>query len=303
MQCPNCGSPERARVRECTNCGTSYTSADLLEYRQLEYLLAETESWPGVVKLRKTYAARLAELKNSMLPQEAIQTKSAVAQAPVPAAKSKPKAESVPFDQWLLSEKNIKFALYSGGILLILAGLIFVGVNWTRISGPGKFAITLMVTGLMYLGGFTLFQRPMLKVGGITLLGIASGFVPLNFVVLQIYIFSARGLSSNMMWFVGSIPTLLLYILTTYWTRSSLFTYLSLGALLSGVTAALVLLESPILVFVLIYTILALIFLLAARVIGNTRFADYTKAPLFLVSQIATPILLLVGAVLWTGVN
>ena len=69
-------------------------------------------------------------------------------------APPKPPKEQVPFDQWLLSERNIKIALYAGGLLLVIAGLIFIGVNWTRIPGPAKFAITLMFTGLMYLGGF-----------------------------------------------------------------------------------------------------------------------------------------------------
>ena len=64
--------------------------------------------------------------------------RTAPAPSPKPAAKPKPAApprEKVPFDQWLLSERNIKLALYSGGLLLVIAGIIFIGVNWTRIPG------------------------------------------------------------------------------------------------------------------------------------------------------------------------
>jgi uncharacterized membrane protein len=83
----------------------------------------------------------------------------------------------------------LKIALYTGGILLVIAGLIFIGVNWTRIPGPVKFAILLAVTGLMYLGGALLCKRPRLRMGGIALLAIASGFLPLNIAVLQLYVF------------------------------------------------------------------------------------------------------------------
>ena len=82
----------------------------------------------------------------------------------------KPPAPQVPFDQWLLSERNIKFALYSGGFLLILAGLIFVGVNWNYLPGIAKLGVTLAVTLAMYAGGALLFKRPTLKIGGAALL-------------------------------------------------------------------------------------------------------------------------------------
>ncbi len=255
MKCPKCGTPEQGRVRVCKECGASYASEDLLELRQLEFLLTETAAWPEANVRRKPYAERLYTLKARILPmapgapaeaqrpEAALQPATPPAEptvepAPVRAAPEAPlpplrsvasraveqaPAEPVPFDQWLLSERNIKIALYSGGVLLVLAGLVFVGVNWARIPGPAKFAITLMVTGLMYLGGYLLYQRPALRLGGIALLGVGSGFVPLNFVVLQIYIFAAHGLSPNVMWFIGSLPAFLLYALTAFWTGAHLF--------------------------------------------------------------------------------
>ncbi len=306
MNCPNCGTLEQARVRTCQNCGTAYASEDLLELRQLEFLLQETEQWPNTASKRKLYGQRLQELRERILPTQAepaaVKSKARVPEASAPHPVSQPpesKAEAVPFDQWLLSERNIKIALYTGGLLLVLAGLIFVGVNWGKIPGPAKFAITLMITGLMYLGGYLLFQRPLLKLGGVTLLGIASGFVPLNFVVLQIYIFSAQGLSANMMWFIGSIPALLLYFLTAYWTRADLFGYLSIGAVLSAFTAGLVLLDAPLLLFVLTYTLLALTFLFVARAVQSTLLAESTRGPLIIVSQIAMPLLYAAALIGW----
>ena len=313
MKCLNCGTPVwQPRVRHCQTCGTAYALKDMLEVCQLEFLLAETAAWPEAEVRSKPYAKRLAALKARILPTpptlalvktlppEAVVQPSAPPPEPkIERAPTRPAPEPVPFDQWLLSERNIKFALYSGGSLLVLAGLIFVGVNWARIPGSVKFAITLMVTGLMYLGGYLLFQRPTRRLGGVALLSVGSGFVPLNFVVLQIYIFSAHGLSANVMWFIGSLLTLLLYVLIAYWTRADLFSYLSLGAVVSAFTAALVLLDASLLVFALAYALLLLVFLLGARAFQPTRLASFTRMPLLIVSQLAMPLVFLVSAAVW----
>jgi len=342
MNCPNCGAPEHARARVCQSCGTAYASEDLLELRQLEFLLQETAAWPEADARRQPYGDRLATLRARLVPPAvtpvtALATAATPVTAPVmaraaaartasvglaaapsaaagsaaatpPAAPAQPapaapRPESVPFDQWLLSEGTIKAALYSGGALLILAGLIFVSVNWGRIPGPAKFMVTLLATGLMYLGGYLLFQRPGLKLGGVAVLGVASGFLPLNFVVLQIYIFSAQGLSANAMWLIGSLPVLLLYALTALWTQADFFTYLSLGALVSAATAAMVLLGAPLLAFGLVYSVLALAVLLVARALQATRLAPFTRLPLLIVAQAAAVGLFVVNAFEWMAVT
>jgi len=212
--------------------------------------------------------------------------------APKPAAVPKPPApkEKVPFDQWLLSERNIKFALYGGGLLLVIAGIIFIGVNWTRIPGPGKFAITLLVTGLMYLGGYLLFQRPAYRIGGVALLAIASGFLTLNFAVLQIYVMGPRGLLDEAMWMIASPLCLLVYLLTAYWTKSRLFTCICVLAAYSCATAALALLDAPELLYVLVYAVLAFLMLLLAHRLRKTSLADFTYSPLYIISQIVTAV-------------
>ena len=161
MNCPNCGAPEQARVRVCASCGQAYASQDLLELRQLEFLLQATVSWGVSDALRIPYQERLHRLRERLRPAPPAPAAEAPPATPAPAvapppprpapppAPPKPAREKVPFDQWLLSDRNIKIALYTGGLLLVLAGLIFIGVNWTRIPGPGKFAITLLITGLM----------------------------------------------------------------------------------------------------------------------------------------------------------
>jgi hypothetical protein len=208
---------------------------------------------------------------------------------PKPAPPEPPK-EKVPFDQWLLSERNIKIALYSGGLLLLIAGIIFIGVNWTRIPGPGKFAITLLVTGLMYLGGYLLVQRPAYKIGGVALLGIASGFFVLNFAVLQIYVMGPRGMADNVMWLIASPFCLLLYMLTAYGSTSDLFTYFSLFALGSTLTAGLVVAGASELTFLLTFSLWGLVLSILAQGLKITQLEEFTYQPLMICAHLLIPL-------------
>jgi hypothetical protein len=310
MNCPNCGTPEQARVKVCGSCGEAYASEDLLELRQLEFLLEETTAWEMAEPLRSPYIERLESLRNRLQkhaptePEIVVEampmpTPEPVVAEPEPPSQPAPPQEQIPFDQWLLSERNIKLALYAGGVLLVLAGLIFIGVNWTRIPGPGKFAITLMITGLMYLGGYLLFQRPALRIGGIALLGVASGFLTLNFAVLQIYVLGPGGLRDEVMWLIASPFCLLLYLLTAYWTRGDLFTYISVAAAGSTLTAALVVVDAPVLVFVPVYALLVLAILGLARALQATRLADFTHLPLLIVAHVAMPLVIVAAFAGW----
>ncbi len=305
MKCPACGFPERARVKVCPECGNAYATEDLLALSQLEFLLKESAAWELAEGLVTPYVERLEALRARLQPPPAPEPALAVEVVPEPevaaaVAPAAPPREKVPFDQWLLSERNIKLALYGGGVLLLLAGIIFIGVQWTRIPGPGKLAITLMITGLMYLGGYVLFQRRAFRLGGIALLGVASGFLTLNFAVLQIYLLGPGGLRDDVMWLIASPLCLLLYVVTAYWTRADLFTYISLAAAGSTLTAALVVIGAPGLVFVLAYALLALAILVLARVLQSTTMTDFTRLPLLIVSHVAMPLIILSGIGGWS---
>ena len=181
----------------------------------------------------------------------------------------------------------------------IADGLIFIGVKWAVIPGPIKFAITLTITGLMYLGGYLLFQRPAFRLGGIALLGVASGFLTLNFVVLQIYVLGPSGLRDDVMWLIASPICLLLYTLTAYWTRGDLFTYIGLAAVGSTVTAALAVANASLLAFVLAYALLALAILALARFFQSSPLADFTHLPLLITSQAGMPLVIVAAVVGW----
>lgn len=307
MKCPSCGTPEKARIKVCQSCGEAFANEDMLAYHQLEYLVHETATWEATEKYRRPYIEKLKALRDRLrgTPAAEPQQVEQAAPAPVieepkviprefqPTVEPEPPKERVSFDQWLLSERNIKIALYSGGLLLVLAGLIFIGASWARIPGPAKFAITSLVTGLMYLGGYLLFQRKAYQIGGVALLGVASGFLILNFAVLQIYVLGPGGLRNEVMWLIALPPCLLLYVLTAYWTRSQLFTYSSIAAVISTLTAALVVIAAPVLVYFLTYAILSLVLLLAGRWFQTTSFEAFTATPLWIVAHVGMALVIL----------
>lgn len=311
MDCPNCGTPEGARVRICQSCGTAYASEDLLRLRELEFLLSEIEGWPGAAARRAAYIDELTALKSRLLWEtegqagdsvwgQARASQQARDTAPSqPHPTSRTSREHLPFDQWLLSERNIKLALYSGAVLLLVAGAIFTSVNWVRIPGPGKFAISLLATGLMYLAGFTFYRRPDLRLGGIALLFLGAGFLPLNFVILQIYIFGPRGFTAEAMWLIGSLPTLLLYSLTAYWTRNHLFTYLSLVPILSALSSLLSLLDATPQAYVFSHAVLLLLLQLLVHLLQGTRLAGFTRVPILIAVNLGMPAVFLAATFLW----
>jgi len=335
MNCPKCGKPEKALFKMCPDCKEVFASEDYLEFHQLEYLVNETATWKNVEADRNPYVEKWEKLKNRLRRKEVVESKpvekalepvlhekpaaltptlessvlpevAITPEKPVPTPKPEPThpqeptpqpepAEKVPFDQWLLSERNIRIALYSGGILLVLAGVIFIGVNWTRIPGPAKFAVTSLVTGLMYLGGYLLFQRDAFRIGGVALLGIASGFLTLNFAVLQIYVLGPNGVQDDVMWLIASPLCLLLYMLTAYWTRTQLFSYISIAAIISTLSAALVVASAPETIYYLSFAILFLVFQFLAFGANKTVLKDFTYQPLLIVAHIGMPLVLIIS--------
>ncbi len=323
MKCPNCGSPGLEKVvKKCRVCGEAFASEDLLELYQLEYLVERTRGWPGIATYRNSYVNRLKSLRERLCrgapmeepaiepapavseittttPIPTVSAKAAATRAPASVSAPEPIKESVPFDQWLLSERNIKIALYVGGFLLFIAGAIFVGVNWGRIPGPAKFAITLMITGLTYLGGFLLFQSEAYRIAGVALLGLASGFLALNFAVLQHYVMGPAGLQDDVMWLIASPLCFCAYALTAYWTKAELFTYIGLGAVGSTLTAILEVSDAHVTLTPLMFGILLFLVMLISSYARSSAAASYTYGPLRNVSQIGMPLVIVIAIILW----
>ena len=278
-------------------------AAEPAEVEPEDAAAAPEAATPVVVEAAAAPALEAAPAKAIAVPAAepavAAAAPSVVEPAPKPAPPPAPPKEKVPFDQWLLSERNIKIALYAGAVLLVVAGLIFVGVNWARMPGPAKFAIMVMVTGLMYLGGYLLFRRPALRIGGIALLGIASGFVVADLAILQIHVLGPAGLRDDVMWLIASPLCLVLYLATAYLTRGDFFAYLGVAAIISTVTAALFVMDAPWLAYPLIFALLAYGVLWLARVAKSSRIADFTYLPLLITAQGGMAVVVVASIVLW----
>ena len=309
MNCPNCQQSMIETIRVCQACEAKYSNSELVELLQLKFLLAETADWPNLDQQRAGYAQRLQALQMRLAAETQIEDQIPVEepaaetvprpQAKATSAAAQPKPAAV--DQWFFSETTIKFALYAGGFLLVLAGLIFIGASWANLPAAAKLLVTLSVTGLMYGGGFALFRHSKLRPGGLALLGVASGFVPLNFVVLHIYLLDGRGVDPQLTWLIGSILCLLLYLATLMWTRSHLFTYLSALAALSGLTAALFLLGSPLSGFVLAYALVPVPLLIVAFGSRSMPTAGYLTWPCSIIS--ALMLVLVIPFLIWVALD
>ncbi|MBI5714464.1 MAG: hypothetical protein HZC38_13735 [Chloroflexi bacterium] len=301
MNCPHCQTEHPNIKHTCRHCNTTYRVDDVVELRQVEFLLNETANWAEAVAHRQPYLDKWTALKAKIIippspPPPQVTALQPASPKPTPTPAPQPKPDPVPFDQWLLSERNIKIALYLGGLLLLLAGLIFVGINWTYFSAPIKFIIT-------DIAGYMMLQRKALKIGGLALVGLASGFVPLNFVVLQIYMLAPLGIRNAQMLFAGSFFSMLAYLITLYLVRHDLFTYLSMGALFSAATAAAMMAHLPLNSYVLIYSIVIFIFLLTARLVNQNRSHNFISMPLLIVAHITAPTLFSAGAVWWSTIK
>ncbi|MFH0801368.1 MAG: hypothetical protein V2A78_03150 [bacterium] len=304
----------------CYHCGATLPREELLEASHLEFFLSELESLSDVLpgplfsELKLRYKKRLAILNERLNPPP-FSIPLLTAAAPVEALDSTVQEEATPlsaetaesrkisFYEWLFSERSVKIALYTGAFLLLLAGVIFVRSRWGEMAGEAKFAVLFLITGLLYLCGYLLFQNPRVRVGGIAILGLASGFAPLDFAILQIYVLGPHGFNDEIMFLTASLACLLIYFLTAIWTRADLFAYLGVVALVTSLTGALKLLDATENLYFPCFLLLALLLLLTGRALGKTPPSAFIGRPLLISAQVATP-LLLAGPIvnlLWSG--
>ncbi len=90
MNCPNCGHPETAQVKVCSNCGEAYASQDLLELRQLEYLTQEATAL-GIPEAKLApYAEKLGALRARLVRPLPAREAAVAAPTPLPVVEEAP---------------------------------------------------------------------------------------------------------------------------------------------------------------------------------------------------------------------
>lgn len=256
MNCPVCET--QLKTPRCDVCKTEFNSAEFNKLRQLAYLLRATNDWTpeNLVERRTQYIEANARFREQAFAtqraqwhaQQHVEPPDIVAEAPDPASDNGQQiadnahSPQPTFEQWLFSENTIKTALYSGAFLLILAGLIFVGANWSNLPGYGKLGVTLATTALMCGAGFTLLLRSQtLRIGGLALIGIAGGFAPLNFYVIDEYLLD---IDEATIWLIGSIICTLFYIWLLRQTQSAILGAFMAVGVVSGQLALYALLDA-----------------------------------------------------------
>ena len=316
MNCPNCSQLLNNDSRICPHCATEFSLSDWTALQQYDFLINQTSDWQPYnwqsrrreivnrynslrTKWQSADAAAPSPIADTLETSEQKPTTPAV--EPSPSLHVSPSPHPVPkqsFDQWLFSENTIKTALYSGALLLILAGLIFVGANWARIPWQGKFGVTLAVTAATCVLGFGLLLRSKtLRIGGIALIAISAGFAPLNPYVLYEYWLDGLGVAPELVWLIGSILCLGFYIWLARRTESPLFGLFSALATVTTIGSLYAVLNAEGNYIAPLIMLIPVALLLAATLFRASR---YLALPLTIVGHIMTLPLMLFFWVVWS---
>ncbi|MCK4824373.1 hypothetical protein KA005_51955, partial [bacterium] len=118
-------------------------------------------------------------------------------------------------------------------------------------------------------------------------------------VLLISILFMVDSAAHQTSWLFTSVVGLLFYLAAAYWTRTNLLTYISLGAGINLITAILTGLEAPVMVYTLVYSILLVVFLGLGILVQKTDYAEFTQKPLWIVSNIGMPIVLVSTLICW----
>ncbi len=140
---------------------------------------------------------------------------------------------------------NINLLLFLGAFLVVVSAGIFVGYNFSTLSGGFKTGFLAVFAGVFYGAGLVLFLRaPKLRPAGSTFAGI--GLVLLPLVGLAAYNFTAAHDFGRLVWLITSLVTLAAYIATLAITRQTYIAYLMAFTSLSVFEAGISLINVPI---------------------------------------------------------
>ncbi len=207
--------------------------------------------------------------------------------------------EKLSFQQWLLSERTLKMILYSGAFLLVLAGIVFVQTQWAMLQAWQKVSVTMGMTVLTYGSGVLLARRSSsLRVGALALLGVAAGFAPLNFVLLDMLDVIPPTIDPRWTWLLGSLVCAAVYGWTVHRVRAGLLTLFTALAGLSAYAAVIAFFTPPIAVWMLLLCLPP--FLLSA-LSRRWQHHAWLGRPLHTLAHIATPLLWLGSTTLWVN--
>ncbi|HSX00701.1 MAG TPA: hypothetical protein VLF67_00525, partial [Candidatus Saccharimonas sp.] len=162
---------------------------------------------------------------------------------------------------------NINVLLYLGAFLIVVSAGIFVGANFSTLSGGFKTGFLALFTALFYGVGLTLYLRfAKLRPAGAVFTAIGLILIPM--VGLAAYNFTSAHEVGRLLWFGTSLIALGAYVLTLLVTRQTYVAYLMGFTTLSLFESSISLINLPLQWFGWGMTVVALLLLLASRRAG-----------------------------------
>ncbi|HEX3082682.1 MAG TPA: hypothetical protein VHQ86_05555, partial [Candidatus Saccharimonadia bacterium] len=187
---------------------------------------------------------------------------------------------------------NINLILYLGAFLVVISAGIFVGYNFSVLSGVFKTVFLALFAAAFYCVGLVLFLKSRkLRPAGTTFTGIGLVLIPL--VGLAAYNFTSLHNHGSITWFLTSMFTLAAYIATLAATRQAYIAYLMAFTALSTFESSVSLFNLPIYWFGWAMSLCSI----ALFAVGGTRLIqlDETRAALTISANIFVPASLLMS--------
>ena len=184
----------------------------------------------GIITIFKSFASRHNNSAQSVTAINTDQTSAiSITNFKVPAQVGSSRLASEPSQKPSINEEfknlnNINIFLYIGSFLVIIAAAVFIGVNYSNLTGEfktwffGAFALLFYLLGLLFYLKF-----PKIKPAGLTFATIGLVLAPL--VGLAYYKFVASGENGFVIWFITSVIVFVLYFISLKVIKKAFIAY------------------------------------------------------------------------------
>ncbi|MEK7649608.1 MAG: hypothetical protein AAB367_01425 [Patescibacteria group bacterium] len=156
--------------------------------------------------------------------QELIRQKPALPPLPPPPSKA---------SEWTIELKSLsasQILLYLGGLIVVLAGLIYIGINWQQWGSLGRIFAIFLPMFICYALGTPLFFKEEYKKHGIVFVVVGSLLFPLFLSIVFVEMKLFGKFYGNSFGMAVSLPTFLLYSMLSFAFRFPIWAGLYQGA-------------------------------------------------------------------------
>lgn len=204
------------------------------------------------------------------------------------ASETMPVAKTTASDQFKTLE-NINVLMYIGSFMVVVAAGIFIGVNYSTLTGSFKTIFLACFAMLFYLLGLGLYLKSVkLKPAGLTFATI--GLIILPLVGLTYFRFIGPAENGPMIWFVTSIVVAIFYVISWLVLKKTFLAYFVTFVSLSLFESFISLFSTPVYYFAWGMTLVSIILLL----ISKNSSEENTK-PFYFSANVILPIAMILS--------